>query len=131
MTVLKTTLTYLDDEGDEVLVTFPARYEVCGDCEGHGYVLNESMRGYAYTREEFEETFSDPDDRAQYFTRGGIYDVPCPTCSARRVVAVVDEARLNGAAIETHKRCIAYESELARSRAEDLRTMRLESGGRN
>ena len=82
-------VVFEDDNGDEVVVDIPARYEVCSDCEGHGSVLNESMRFHAYTEEEFSD-FSD-EDREQYFKRGGIYDVTCPTCKGKRVEKVVDE----------------------------------------
>lgn len=80
----------MDDDGEvESLVALPAKYEVCSNCKGHGMVLNEAMRFHAYTQEEFED-FSD-DDREQYFTRGGCYDVTCPTCDGKRVEKVVNE----------------------------------------
>ena len=81
-------VVFEDDNGDEVVVDIPARYEVCSDCEGHGSVLNESMRFHAYTEEEFSD-FSD-EDREQYFKRGGIYDVVCSTCKGMRVEKVLD-----------------------------------------
>ena len=82
-------VVFQNDNGDEVVVDLPGKYEVCSDCDGHGTVLNESMRFHAYTEEEFSD-FSD-DDREQYFKRGGIYDVVCPTCKGKRVEGVVDE----------------------------------------
>ena len=81
-------VVFEDDNGDEVVVDIPARYEVCSDCEGHGSVLNESMRFHAYTAEEFSD-FTD-EDREQYFKRGGIYDVVCSTCKGMRVEKVLD-----------------------------------------
>lgn len=88
------TLTYLDENGDDAEVELPSHMDVCGDCEGHGTVMNESMRNYAYSREEFDEAFPEDEDREQYFKRGGIYDVQCPTCHGRNVVPVVDEEKL-------------------------------------
>jgi predicted methyltransferase len=51
------------------------------------------MRGYAYTSED--EEFHDPEFREEYFKRGGIYDVQCPTCKGKNVVLVVGEDILN------------------------------------
>jgi hypothetical protein len=79
-------------EGDANVCRLPATYAVCSDCEGEGMVMNESMRHHAYAQEEFEETFWEDEDREQYFRRGGIYDVQCPTCGGKRVEAVVDRA---------------------------------------
>jgi len=86
-------LTYENDEGEEVSLTLPAKMEVCYDCEGHGYVLNESMRYYAYTSED--EEMHDPEFCEEYFKRGGIYDVVCPTCKGKNVLPTVNEEALN------------------------------------
>ncbi len=86
-------LTYETDDGEEVTFTVPAKNAVCDDCEGEGSVLCEGMRGHAYSAEEFAESFDD-EERAEYFKRGGRYDIPCPTCKGLRVVPVVDEERL-------------------------------------
>lgn len=86
-------LTYENDDGDEVVIEVPSKMEVCDDCEGHGTVLNESMRNYAYTSED--EEFHDPEFREEYFKRGGIYDVQCPTCKGKNVVEVPDEEAIN------------------------------------
>lgn len=85
----KKTITIEDDDGNETDHELPCKMEVCDDCEGHGFVLNESMRYHAYSSEEFMEQF-DEEDREQYFTRGGIYDVVCPTCKGKNVVPVID-----------------------------------------
>lgn len=81
----------IDDEtGDEVVLSLPAKMEVCHDCEGHGTHLAPGMRFHAYSQEEFYEEFDD-EDREQYFTRGGMYDVMCETCKGKNVIAVVNE----------------------------------------
>ena len=36
----------------------------------------------------------DPEFREEYFKRGGIYDVQCPTCKGKNVMAVVDRERV-------------------------------------
>lgn len=90
-------------------IELPMHRIVCTDCKGEGHVLNESMRHHAYSSEEFQEAFGDemdeldyechsdcegdckcPPPKLEYFKRGGIYDVPCPTCKTRNVIDVVD-----------------------------------------
>lgn len=78
------------EEGGEIERMLPAKFEVCPGCDGHGTRLCEGLRGHAFSREDFEETFDDDEDRAEYFRRGGRYDVTCTECQGRRVVAVVD-----------------------------------------
>lgn len=86
---------YIDDDEVEVTLTLPARHEVCYGCEGHGTVLCEGMRGHAYTMSEFQEEF-DPEEQAEYFKRGGRYDVTCSDCGGKRVIAVPDEQAITG-----------------------------------
>lgn len=88
---MKISVTIYDEDGNEEIVDLPAKMEVCHNCEGEGYVLNESMRYHAYSAEEFYESF-DEEDREEYFKRGGIYDVVCPTCKGKNVVPVIDRA---------------------------------------
>lgn len=86
-------LTYKNDEAEEITLKVPSKMEVCYDCEGHGTVLNESMRYHAYTSED--EEMHDPEFLEEYFKRGGIYDVQCPTCKGKNVLAVPDEEAIN------------------------------------
>lgn len=78
-----------EETGEEVLHEVPSVKGVCDDCGGEGFVLNESMRDYAYSMEEFMEEF-DYEERQQYFQRGGMYDVPCPTCKGKNVIDVIN-----------------------------------------
>jgi hypothetical protein len=80
----------LNEETHEV----PGKYCVCPECEGTGYTLCDSMKGHAYTQEEFDEAFDD-EAKEQYFTRGGIYDQPCKTCKGKNVVMVANVAACN------------------------------------
>lgn len=111
---------------------FPAAFRVCHDCEGHGFVLNPSMREHAYTQEEFAQDFDD-EEREQYFKRGGIYDVTCPTCKGKNVVLVIDCETVDASNNEEQKLQLAayLESERDRAREEraDRMTRRMESGG--
>ena len=88
-------LTYLNDDEEEVELSLPCCMEVCDECHGQGFVLCEGMRGAAYSSEEFYEAFDDEEDRQEYFTRGGKYDVHCPVCKGKNVVPSVDEDRLS------------------------------------
>lgn len=83
--------TAIDDEGMETEHELPAKFGVCSGCEGHGSRLCDGMRGHAYTAEEFYDSF-DEEEAAEYFKRGGRYDVTCDECQGKRVVLVVDEA---------------------------------------
>jgi len=95
-TITVSYIVYNEDseEDQEVTLELPAIMKVCYDCDGHGYVLNESMRNHCYSEEEFNETFWDDKDKEQYLKRGGIYDVECPTCRGANVVPVVNEAAI-------------------------------------
>lgn len=84
--------TTWDEDELEMEMELPAKFDVCGRCEGHGTHMRPGMAEHAYTAEEFEDAFHDDEDRAEYFKRGGIYDVTCETCKGARVVAVVDVA---------------------------------------
>jgi len=122
------TLTYLNDDGDEIELDLPSHMDVCGDCQGHGTVMNESMRNHAYSSEEFYEAFPEDEDREQYFKRGGIYDVQCPTCHGKNVVPVVDEEKLSEEQKAQYKEYLKYSYEMARCDAEDRATRRAEDG---
>jgi RecJ-like exonuclease len=120
--------TYENEDGEEISVDLPTTMEVCSECEGHGFVLCDGMRRAAYTTEEFEETFDD-EERAEYFKRGGRYDVSCPDCGGKNVVPVVDvdhltdEQRVHWTELERQA------EQRARWDAEDRATYRMESGG--
>lgn len=85
------TITKTDSEGCEI--EFPARYEVCARCAGHGTHLHPSISNHAYSLEEFQDLY-DETDRAEYFKPGGMYDVPCEVCGGKRVVLVPDRDTL-------------------------------------
>ena len=82
--------THVTSGGVEHVHELPAAFEVCPGCDGHGAHLHPAIREHAYTQDEFNEAFSDEDERAAYFTPGGRYDIECETCHGRRVVRVID-----------------------------------------
>lgn len=120
-------VTYFDEDGDEVTVELPSKFEVCSRCEGHGTHLNPSIGEHAYTVEEFNESFDD-EEREQYFKRGGIYDVTCEECGGKRVTEVPDEGSMSAEQKEHLKLWEKSQEESARMDAEDRRTRWMEDG---
>jgi predicted methyltransferase len=117
-----------NDNGEIIKETLPAKFIVCQNCEGHGSVLNESMRGHCYTQDEFADAFDDEDDRVEYFKRGGKYDVQCPLCKGKNVVLVIADDQLTEEQKEISRVNEAFEMELHMDAYYDAMTMRGESG---
>lgn len=85
------TLTIVDEETeDELEVEFPAKFEVCGTCDGKGSHVNPSIDSEGISAEDFAE---DPDFEESYFA--GHYDQTCNECDGLRVVPQVDEEKLS------------------------------------
>jgi hypothetical protein len=108
------TFTSIDNDGYETEEALPAKHEVCDRCDGHGTHLHTDIGSHAYTMEEFREEYDD-EERAEYFRRGGRYDVTCETCQGRRVMVVIDEAACNTPEL---KAALARYWALERERAE-------------
>jgi hypothetical protein len=83
------TKTYFAQNGAEFNLIFPARFEVCGRCDGHGMHTNPVIDGNGLSREDFD---NDPEFEEGYFS--GVYDIQCECCHGARVVPVVDESKL-------------------------------------
>lgn len=104
---MRISVTFTNEDGNEVTAEFPAKMEVCENCKGTGHVLCDGMRGHAYTSEEFSD-FSE-EEQGEYFKVGGRYDMKCPDCKGQNVIKVVDEDNLS----EDEKKDFAeYESSL-------------------
>ena len=89
------TITIRDANGDDVQL--PAKFSVCGRCDGRGTHVNPGVDGNGLSREDFD---ADPDFEEDYFS--GVYDVRCEACQGERVVAALDEARCTPAQIAQH-----------------------------
>ncbi len=122
------TLKYSDEDGEELEIELPAKFEVCSDCEGHGAHLTPSMREHAYSAEEFRESFDD-EEAEEYCRRGGRYDVTCETCKGARVMPIVDEKKLSNEQMADYIRWQKSERQRARWAREDAATYRMENGG--
>lgn len=110
-----------EDDDVEFEIDLPAKFEVCGTCEGKGTHVNRNIDGNGLTREDFEE---DPDFEEAYFR--GDYDVQCEECGGARVVPVVDEDRCHPKLLKLWQDDCQAQAEMD---AEDRYWRRLESGG--
>ena len=72
---------------------FPAKYEVCGCCQGRGTTTfgHTAANQIAWTQSEWAE--EDSDFREDYIN--GHYDQPCPECNGRTTTSVIDEKKFN------------------------------------
>lgn len=85
------TITVWCDRSTSIEYDFPAKRQMCENCEGYGKVLNPSIAEHAYSPEEFEEEFS-PEEREHYFSpTGGMFGVKCPECKGEKIVLGFDE----------------------------------------
>lgn len=84
----KSMLFTVEIDGEELEI--PAKYEVCGTCNGKGSHVNPSIDSNGLSREDFDE---DPDFAEGYFS--GMYDVSCNECHGARVSPEPDYDRMN------------------------------------
>jgi len=76
---------------DEHRFTFPVRWEICPACDGHATTTRHiEPDGGGFTASEWAEACGDdPDFEEDYFS--GRYDRPCPDCSGKGRVQVIDK----------------------------------------
>lgn len=97
------------DEGLPV----PACFAVCGTCSGHGTAVNPSIDCGGISDDDFR---ADPDFEEAYFS--GMYDINCPECEGKRVVAQVKTSQLSGLTKRIWDWAQEWEEESARSARE-------------
>jgi len=124
----KISLSWCNDDCDEISYSFPSKNGICPECEGYGTHLNPSMRNHAYSSEEFNESFDDF-EKEEYFKRGGMYDVVCTLCKGNKVIQVVDESSLDKEENEMYAEYKKYQEELAFDEQNDRLTRFYECGG--
>ena len=108
-----------DGSYDETVVQVPARWVICGHCEGHG---KSSSHLGAITSDEWHQDW-DEDSRAHYMA--GDYDRPCEACDGLGRVLVED---LDAELTAEQRAAIEYRDEEERQAAADRRTAWFESG---
>lgn len=108
-----------NDEGEEITLHLPARYEVCGRCRGNGIHVNPAIDGNGITQADRED-WADDDFMDDY--RAGVYDVRCEECGGNRVVPVVDEERADPKDLALYRQ---HNREMAELRAEEAAERRM------
>lgn len=99
-----------EEEEEEKELEFPAKFEVCGLCDGKGKHVNPSIDSNGITGEEMYELGDD--FRDDYMN--GFYDVSCYRCKGQNVEPAIDEGALskeqkaNLKEFEEHQRSEAY-----------------------
>ena len=94
---MRLTIRSRDEDYEEI--ELPAKYAVCGTCEGKGTHVNLGVDGHGLSAEDFDQ---DPDFREEYFS--GAYDVRCEECAGERLVTVIDEEACTAEQVEQHWR---------------------------
>jgi len=100
-----------DEEGNDITLDLPLKWEVCGTCNGAGSHVNPSIDSNGLSAEDFAD---DPDFEHDYFS--GAYDIPCNECGGRRVTATSSDPRFEKVVNDAWRD--AYEDERIR-RAEN------------
>ena len=88
----KTIEVYIDDNTTYI---FPAKFEVCWNCEGKGKHINSNIEceGGGFTGSEWNEIcLEDSEFADNYF--GGMYDIACACCKGKGIILVIDESLL-------------------------------------
>jgi hypothetical protein len=115
MTDITKNITVYTDDGAELELSLPAKFEVCSRCRGTGSHVNPAVDGHGIPAHEFVE---DPDFAESYFA--GVYDVPCERCHGKRVVEAFDWSKLTdeqkALIIRTRREEAEYEAECAAER---------------
>lgn len=109
-----------DEDGNPIRV--PAKWAICGCCEGHGRV--DSFSG-GITSSEWSEM--GPDDRDGYME--GRYDRACSECGGTGKVAEADIWDANGEVLPQYAEALeSHEFDMQMAR-DDRYTRRMECGG--
>ena len=103
--------------GDQIVLSVPTQWEICGECRGEGKRLMDGFHGVAFTQEDRRDW--SPDDEDDYFS--GAMDVPCTDCSGTGKVRVLDLSGLSETFRQSvdawHEEESYYDQERAQERA--------------
>ena len=87
-----------NEDGELIPYSWPAKWDVCGTCNGKGTHVDPSIDCNGLTAEDFYE---DPEFEYEYIS--GAYDQQCNECGGRTTVPMIDMERLN----DTQKEALA------------------------
>lgn len=118
------TYSTFNQDGEEITVDLPAKFEVCTRCRGEGRHTNPSIDGNGITASEMDEM---GDDFREDYMRG-VYDIACTTCKGARVVAVLDLSRCTKAQKLAYRRHQRQEEVWSRDDASEARLRAMEAG---
>lgn len=107
----------VESDGTERVVDLPAKWEICGVCQGQG---KSSAHLGAFTQSEWVE--QDEDFKQDYMD--GAYDRPCDSCKGSGKLLVPDETMC---ITEDHKLVLEWLHNRARDDAEERSILRAEA----
>jgi hypothetical protein len=113
------TFTHTDDDGNETEHCLPARWEICGACDGCGTDRGRSVEcdGGGFTASEWSE--QDDDFKDDYLS--GVYDRQCTGCRGTGKVQTPDRERANPATLALWDEQQQFDAEMAAERRAELR----------
>jgi len=88
-------IEWIGDKSENLVITVPTVWEICGECRGAGTSLCDGLRGVAISGEEMARDWNE-DERFAYFSGG--YDTQCESCSGTgKIKVAVQLTEDNGA----------------------------------
>lgn len=103
------------EDGEVEELECPAKYVVCGRCEGKGTHCNPAVDGHGISREEFDQ---DPGFEEDYFN--GVYDITCERCGGERVELIPDENSADKAAVKKYMKWQREQDRIERERLHEI-----------
>lgn len=113
------TVELINDDGDEVEVELPIRFEVCGRCDGKGSHVNPSIDGDGITSEEWNGPDWNDESHEMYMSGG--YDVHCEECHGERVAPIVDKQRCDPVVLDQYLSHLSVLADLQRDEEAERR----------
>lgn len=106
------------DRGEDETVEVPARWVVCGECQGEGRTLSPAFRG------QLDSDMMDDDEFMEEYRKrgGGIYSCACEACGGRTTVLAPDTSTPLG------RKYAAWKCEEEWERRAERRMMMMECG---
>ena len=107
-----------DDDGLEETVKLPARYVVCGTCDGKGKHVNPSIDSHGIGEEEWDRDWSH-EDKENYHS--GMYDIQCNECKGRTTTPSINHELVTKSMNKKWQEALQYEQDRLDGIAADAR----------